>query len=167
LDSTREVKTILELGANVGLNLLAINSLLDNPAISAIEINKTAVKDLEKISNVEIFQQSILDFSPERTWDFVFSKTVLIHINPDMLPIVYDLMYKASNKYICVCEYYNPAPVTVVYRGETEKLFKRDFAGDLLKKYPDLELIDYGFVYHNDKNFPQDDINWFLLEKKS
>jgi spore coat polysaccharide biosynthesis protein SpsF len=28
-----------------------------------------------------------------------------------------------------------------------------------------LKLADYGFVYRRDIRFPQDDINWFLLEK--
>ena len=46
------------------------------------------------------------------------------------------------------------------------KLFKRDFAGELLDAFPSLDLVDYGFVYHRDPNFPQDDMNWFLLEKK-
>ena len=32
----------------------------------------------------------------------------------------------------------------------------------VLKK---IKLIDYGFVYHQDK-YPQDDITWFLLQKK-
>ena len=53
----------------------------------------------------------------------------------------------------------------MAYRGHEGKLFKRDFAGELLDKYPDLKLIDYGFVYHRDTNFPQDDCTWFLLEK--
>jgi hypothetical protein len=45
-------------------------------------------------------------------------------------------------------------------------LYKRDFAGEMLDRYPDLQLVDYGFSYHRDQNFPQDDANWFLLEKK-
>jgi hypothetical protein len=64
-----------------------------------------------------------------------------------------------------ICEYYNPTPVTVVYRGHRDRLFKRDFAGEMLDKYADLALLDYGFTYHRDANFPQDDANWFLLEK--
>ena len=31
--------------------------------------------------------------------------------------------------------------------------------------YPDLELMDYGFCYSKDNNYPQDDMNWFLLKK--
>jgi spore coat polysaccharide biosynthesis protein SpsF len=90
---------------------------------------------------------------------------VLIHINPDSLPGVYDRLYRSSKRYICVAEYYNPSPVQVLYRGFTEKLFKRDFAGEMLDRFPDLRLVDYAFAYHRDPNFGQDDITWFLLEK--
>lgn len=78
---------------------------------------------------------------------------------------VYEVLYDSSKRYICIAEYYNPTPISVSYRGHQERLFKRDFAGEMLEKYPDLQLIDYGFVYHGDANFPQDDVTWFLLEK--
>ena len=57
-------------------------------------------------------------------------------------------------------------PVEVVYRGHTGRLFKRDFASELLDRYSDLRLVDYGFVYHRDPTFPLDDFNWFLMEKR-
>jgi len=86
-------------------------------------------------------------------------------VNPDELQDVYNKLYTCSQKYILIAEYYNPRPVSVNYRGHENKLFKRDFAGDLMDKFSDLFLRDYGFVYHRDLSFPQDDINWFLLEK--
>jgi spore coat polysaccharide biosynthesis protein SpsF len=92
-------------------------------------------------------------------------KGVLIHINPDMLSTVYEKLYSASCKYILICEYYNPSPVTINYRGHSDRLFKRDFAGEMLEKYIDLKLVDYGFSYKRDAVFPQDDITWFLMEK--
>jgi spore coat polysaccharide biosynthesis protein SpsF len=92
-------------------------------------------------------------------------KGVLIHINPDMLGIVYEKLYQLFSHYILIAEYYNPTPVEVNYRGHSSKLFKRDFAGEMLDKYPDLKLLDYGFIYYRDNNFPQGDTNWFLLEK--
>ena len=55
--------------------------------------------------------------------------------------------------------------MTIEYRGHKDRLFKRDFAGEFLKKYSDTKLIDYGFLYHLDSNFPQDDETWFLIEK--
>ena len=92
-------------------------------------------------------------------------KGVLIHINPDQLNNVYEKVYNSSNKYILIAEYYSPEPVGVLYHGVEGRLFKRDFAGEMIDHYRDLKLIDYGFVYHRDNSFPQDDLNWFLLEK--
>ena len=66
-----------------------------------------------------------------------------------------------------MCEYYNPSPVTINYRGHSDRLFKRDFEGEILDKFPDLNLIDYGFSYKRDVVFPQDDITWFLLQKNN
>lgn len=82
-----------------------------------------------------------------------------------MLPAVYDALYRTSSRYICVSEYYNPTPVSVPYRGNSEMLFKRDFAGELMDKFDDLRLVSYGFSYHRDNNFLYGDGTWFLLEK--
>jgi spore coat polysaccharide biosynthesis protein SpsF len=165
LPRTDGVKSLIEFGANIGMNLHAIRTLLPNVELAAIEINQHAVSELNKFENISVYPQSILDFLPEKTWDIVLIKGVLIHINPESLKQVYESLYRSSGRYICVAEYYNPAPVEVVYRGHAGKLFKRDFAGELLDGYPELHLVDYGFAYHRDKYFPQDDITWFLLEK--
>jgi pseudaminic acid biosynthesis-associated methylase len=165
---TQSINSLIEFGANRGLNLIAIKQLLPDIQLSAIEINHVAVQELKKINeNLEIFHQSILEFKPKKTWNFVLIKGVLIHINPDYLDRVYDLLYQSSDRYICLAEYYNPTPVEILYRGHQGKLFKRDFTGEMLDRFQDLKLIDYGFVYHRDNQFPQDDTNWFLLEKTS
>lgn len=167
LNRTRNIKSCLELGANRGLNLLAISNLIPNIKIKAIEINEIAANECAKIPNVEVFKGSIFDYQIEpETYDIAFTKGVLIHIAPEKIEEIYEILYKSSKKYILIAEYYNPTPVEVNYRGHSEKLFKRDFAGEMLDKYNDLELIDYGFLYHRDYSFPQDDITWFLMEKK-
>lgn len=165
LARTETVRSVIEFGANIGLNLMALRQLLPEADLSAIEINEKAVESLRRQEGINVYSQSILDFSPDRTRDLALIKGVLIHINPDMLPLVYDLLHQTSQRYICVVEYYNPSPVTIPYRGETNKLFKRDFAGEMLDRFSDLRLVDYGFSYHRDNNFPQDDLTWFLLEK--
>lgn len=165
LKRTRDVNTILELGANIGMNLKAIHRLNSSLEMTGVEINKQAYDELLKLPKVIAIHSSFLDFAPSQTYDFVFTKTVLIHVNPDYLEQVYDIMYRCSKKYLMVAEYYNPSPAMVKYRNNEDKLFKRDFAGDLLSRFNDIRLVDYGFVYHRDVNFPQDDISWFLLEK--
>lgn len=163
---TQPVKSILEFGANRGLNLLALRNLLPAVELSAVEINSKAVKELETIKNLKVYRQSMLDFSIDYQRDLVLSKGLLIHIAPEILPRAYQVLYESSSRYICLAEYYNPAPVEVEYRGNKGKLFKRDFAGEMMDTYPGLTLIDYGFAYHRDNNFPMDDVNWFLLDKK-
>lgn len=166
LQPTRGVKSVLEFGANVGLNLAALRQLLPQAELAAVEINAAAVEELRKFPDLEVHHRSVLEFTPERRWDLVFTKGVLIHIAPEALPRVYDLMVRSSRRYICICEYYNPTPVSIPYRGHTEVLFKRDFAGEMLDRHPELDLVHYGFAYCRDANFPQDDLTWFLLEKR-
>jgi spore coat polysaccharide biosynthesis protein SpsF len=83
-----------------------------------------------------------------------------------VLPAVYDKLVAATGRYLLVAEYYNPSPVAIPYRGHTDRLFKRDFAGEILDRHPNLRLVDYGFAYRRDPDFQQDDITWFLLEKQ-
>ena len=166
LQGTRGVERILELGANIGLNLHALRWLLPSAELSAVEIN-THAADVLRSSGVctEVLTTSILDFIPARAYDLAFTMGVLIHIAPDALPKVYDTLYAASNRYIVIGEYYNPTPVALPYRGEDDRLFKRDFAGDMLDRFKKLKLVDYGFIYRRDNNFGLDDVTWFLLEK--
>lgn len=158
-------KTILEFGANRGMNLLALRALLPAAAFTAIEINKSAFATLSTIEGVRAVQTSILDYVPAEKFDLAFIKGVLIHIAPEELANVYAKLYGASRRHILIAEYYSPQPVEIPYRGHQNKLFKRDFAGEMLDMYADLRLVDYGFRYHRDSAFPLDDITWFLLEK--
>jgi len=163
----RPINSLIEFGSNIGLNLSAARHLAPNLKLAAIEINNTAVVRLKKIKGIKVYHQSILDFTSDDLWDFVLIKGVLIHLNPKVLDSVYGKLHKASSKYICIAEYYNPEPVEVTYRGHKNKLFKRDFAGEMLDKFTDLKLISYGFTYLRDPKYCYDSMNWFLLEKTS
>ncbi|AKV01152.1 hypothetical protein AKJ09_07815 [Labilithrix luteola] len=162
---TTSVRSVLELGANRGLNLHALRELLPGVELAGCEINAEAASILER-DGFRVYKGSILELKIDTPRDLVFTKGVLIHIDPEALPRVYDLMYQASSRYILIAEYYNPSPVEISYRGHTGKLFKRDFAGELLDRHSSLQLVDYGFLYRRDPNFQQDDISWFLLEKR-
>ena len=165
LPATRDVESVLELGANIGLNLRAIRLLKPAVRLAAVEINGVAIERLAALGLDQIHHGSLLSFRPDEVYDLVFTKGVLIHVAPDDLPTAYDALYRSSRRYVMVMEYYNPSPVELSYRGHDGRLFKRDFAGELLDRFPDLKLLDYGFAYHRDPNFPLDDITWFLLER--
>lgn len=166
LRQARSIKSCIEFGANIGMNLKALKLLYPGIDAYAIEINAEAANQLsEVIPPSMIYNRSILDFLPTRQWDVTLIKGVLIHINPEMLPQVYDKLFAACGRYLLVAEYYNPVPVAIPYRGHSDRLFKRDFAGEMMDRYPQLKLVDYGFMYRRDTSFPQDDITWFLMEK--
>jgi spore coat polysaccharide biosynthesis protein SpsF len=166
LSRTERINTALELGCNVGLNLRALAALLPGVQLQAVEINPGAAREA-RTTGAEVIDGSILEFEPRQSWDLVLIAGVLIHIDPDRLNEVYDLLHSASSRYICLAEYYSRVPVEVPYRGHRKQLFKRDFAGEILDRYSDVFLVDYGFVYHRDPVFPQDDTTWFLLERRS
>lgn len=160
------VGSIIEFGANIGLNLRAIRSLMPNVELSAVEINAKAAAELEESPEIaRVYQQSLLDWQLDYQREMAFVCGVLIHLDPKCLPRVYDLLDKTANRYVVIAEYYNPTPVEVPYRGHTGKLFKRDFAGEFLDRFPGTRLVDYGFVYHLDPISPLDDITWFLIRK--
>ena len=167
LRSAHKPESCIEFGANIGMNLRALKLLYPSQQQFGIEINMDATSELRKhLPSENVFQTSILDFSPQHAFDLVLIKGVLIHMNPEYLPQIYETLYQSTGRYLLVCEYYNPTPVQITYRGHSDRLFKRDFCGEILDRYSDLRLVDYGFSYHRDPNFPQDDITWFLIEKQ-
>lgn len=165
LESASRVKSIMELGCNIGMNLQALNRLNKDFELSAYEINPVAADKAKELNIANITCDTIINnIKSDKTFDLTFTSGVLIHINPEHLESVYQNLYNLSNRYILINEYYNPTPVMVEYRGAKDRLFKRDFAGELIDKF-NLRLVDYGFLYRRDNYFPRDDSTWFLLEK--
>lgn len=155
----------IEFGCNIGMNLKALQLLYPSYDLYGIEMNDMAVKELSGLLPSEnIYHTSILDYTPQKTFELVLIKGVLIHINPDKLIDVYSKLVTSCSRYLLVAEYYNPSPMKVTYRGHSDRMFKRDFAGEIMDGYPQMRLVDYGFVYHRDTVFPQDDVSWFLME---
>jgi pseudaminic acid biosynthesis-associated methylase len=162
----RQIGSVVELGAGTGANLRALHRVKPEAVLHAVEINDEAAHALFNMAPVQhVFNESLLDWQPPRAYDLAFTKGVLIHIHPEELEHAYQRLVSASSRYVLVAEYYNPKPVEVPYRGHAGRLWKRDFAGELIERHG-LRLIDYGFVYHRDPH-PQDDLNWFLLEKQA
>jgi len=160
------VESVLEFGCNIGLNLRAIRSVCPTAKLVGVEINEQACEVAKEINGpLEVHRGSILEYDNSTSCDMSISKGLLIHISPDHLKTAYKALFNAANRYIMICEYFNPSPVEVEYRGFSDRLFKRDFAGEMMDLYPDLMLLDYGFCYSRDAHFPQDNMTWFLLEK--
>ena len=143
----------MEFGANIGMNLKALKLLYPNMSLSGVEINATAAKELENsIGKEGVFQGSILDYPTNSTKRSFDNKRSFNSYKPELLSAVYQKLYTASSNYILIAEYYNP-PVSINYRGHKDRLFKRDFAGEMLEKFSDLQLVDYGFLTEKTRLF--------------
>jgi len=156
--------SVIDLGAGDGTSLAAIKAIDPEIKTTGVEINSKAFDLLKKVADLAV-HDSLLGYREDRQWDMAFTKGVLIHIAPDDLPTAYDTLYRCSRRYILVAEYYSPKPQIIHYRGVDNALWKRDFAGEILDRFADLRLIAYKFIYHRDP-YPQDDLTFFLMEKR-
>ena len=129
-----------------------------------MEINEDAALNLGQ-TGAEVHVQSLLDFNAIEKFELVLIRGVLIHLNPSMLNLAYKVIAESSSRYVLISEYYNPVPVAIEYRGEKDRLYKRDFAGEFMAEHKEFELRDYGFHYRNGSYYG-DYQTWFLLERK-
>ncbi|MCX6953956.1 MAG: pseudaminic acid biosynthesis-associated methylase [Verrucomicrobia bacterium] len=159
--------SLCELGANIGLNLRALKLLFPHAHQSCVEINAQAVARLRRDGvGDEVVHDSILNFTPTRQSELVLIKGVMIHLNPGVLPEVYRKLAACSSRHVLIAEYYNRRPEEVAYRNHQGRMFRRDFGGEFMDACPEFALADYGFSYHRDPREQQDDITWFLFERR-
>lgn len=165
LGRTGPLLSACELGANIGENLQALRTLSPDMKLTGVEINSFACSQLSRIEGVQGWQGAIQDYTPNETFELVFTCGVLIHINPGDLPQIYGQMFRLSRRFILINEYFNPVPQEITYRGEPERLYKRDFAGEFLDLHgPGLEVVDYGFLWKRLEP-AWDNTTWTLFRK--
>ena len=109
------------------------------------------------------YLNSIEDFNSKEKHDLVLLKGVLIHIEHKELKKVYEKIVDLSKKRVLIVEYFSRTPTELLYHGQEGKLFKRDFAHELIEA-TNVSLVASGFSSRLMK-FPQDDLDWYLFEK--
>lgn len=167
----KDAWSVLEPGAGKGENLAAIRSAraiqfaipMDATQLTGIEVNRTAC-DIMCDKGFNVVNDAFLSVPlGEQKFPLVITRGFLIHVPSGALTATLAKIYNASSKYICLVEYYSPARREVEYHGKGSALWIDDFAGKIMKQYPDLKLINYGFKYYKDDN--GNDLTYFLLEK--
>lgn len=159
-------RTILEVGANIGLNLRAL-SRITTAELHAVEPNAKARQVL--VEDGVVPADRVLDGLASQipladgAVDLAFTAGVLIHIHPRDLPASCREIHRVSRRYVVCSEYFADREQEIPYRGKTEALFKRDFGGFWLDSFPDLRLLDYGFAWKRTTGL--DNLTWWLFEK--
>jgi pseudaminic acid biosynthesis-associated methylase len=159
-----QVTRALEVGCNVGGNLVWLAERLPADGVYGVDINRKALAHLRNVvPNVNALH------SPARTlpfrdgfFDLTFTMGVLIHQPPETLPLVMSEIVRCSRRYVLCGEYFAPEPTEVAYRGQTGALFKRDFGGYYQQLFPELRQLDTGFL---GKDQGWDDVTYWLFEK--
>lgn len=158
--------SVLEVGANIGLNLRALSSPT-GATLHALEPNATARQRL--IDDGVLPQGQVLDGSAidigltDESIDLVFTCGVLIHVSPEDLLAACREMHRVAKRYILSVEYFAQTPEERTYHSRDGLLFKRDFGSFWIDNFPDLELVDYGFFWKPATGI--DDLTFWLFRK--
>lgn len=164
--SDSKVNNVLEVGCNIGTQLLILNRM-GYKNLYGIEINSYAInmsKEITKGKGIYIIKGSAFDVPfKEACFDLVFTSGTLIHISPKDINKALDEIYRCSRKYICGVEYFSDNYTEVKYRGHEKLLWKADFAELYLDRFSDLELVkEMRYRYLGDKELID---HAFLLKK--
>jgi len=158
--------SILEVGANIGINLRALSGLTD-AALFAVEPNASAREQL--VADKVVPQDRLFDAVATKlplddgAVDLVFTSGVLIHVPPEDLETAYGEIHRVASRYILCIEYFSSTPVEIPYRGHDGLLFKRDFGGMWLDLFPGLDPVANGFFWKQTSGL--DNVNWWLFRK--
>lgn len=158
------VKSALEIGCNVGANLQWISAVIPPSSVFAVDINQKAVRYVRKTYpdiNVAGLPARQICFR-DAFVDLAFTAGVLIHQPENTLPLVMNEVVRCSQRYVLCLEYYAPETVEVPYRNQSGALFKRDYGGLYQALFPELKLIEKGFM---DQSQGWDDVTWWLFSK--
>lgn len=166
-------KSILEVGAGNGQNLIAIKDVFDvlgqkSPIkceMSAVEPNEESssrlIADCPYVSTFRDADIYALPFNNSSV-EFVFTSGVLIHIPPGELDKAMGEIYRVSSKSIFCLEYFAPDCEPIKYRDQEGMLWRNDFGKLYAEKFK-LRVVGYGFCWKFITGL--DNLTWTLLEK--
>jgi len=157
---------ILEVGCNTGMQLRVLQDM-GFKDIYGVELQSYAVEESKKhLENINVIQGSGFDLPfRDSFFDLVCTNGVLIHISPDDIPTIMSEMYRCSRKYIWGFEYFSNEIQSINYRGNSDYLWKANFAQLFLNQFSDLRLVSQqDYPYINKENLGNTD-RMYLLEK--
>jgi pseudaminic acid biosynthesis-associated methylase len=155
----------LEVGCNVGGNLIWLAELLGPGHVAGVDVNERALEILrERVPGIDVRRATArsLPFE-EGAFDLTFTTGVLIHQPPEDLPQVMDEIVRCSRRYVLCGEYRADDLEEVPYRGQEGALFRHDYGRLYQERHPSLELVEEGFLPRAEGVW--DDITYWVFEK--
>lgn len=160
----RHCESVLEVGANVGINLQAIGarSICE---LYACEPNELAREELSNILPETHMRPDTADSIsyPNNIADLVFTSGVLIHIPTDQLLPSMKEMHRCARRFIICGEYFAPQEEMITYRGKENALWRRDYGSLWLDNFPDLRCT--GTIFAWKRTTGLDNLTFWMFEK--
>jgi pseudaminic acid biosynthesis-associated methylase len=159
-----EPRSVLEVGCNLGANLRWVVEEVDHRFVVGVDVNESALARLREWDpRANALYASALELPfRDGSFDLVFTMGVLIHIGREDLAPVMSEIVRCSGRYVLCGEYFADEETPVDYRGETGALFKRDYGSLYASQFPELELIESGFLGRGEG---WDDVTWWLFRR--
>jgi pseudaminic acid biosynthesis-associated methylase len=160
------VRTVLEVGCNVGANLRWLAPLLGPEHLYGVDINLAALDEIRRRLpgiNTIVSPARELPFR-DPLFDLVFTAGVLIHQPTATLPRVMGEIVRTAGRYVLAVEYFAAEAEEVPYRGQEGALFRRDYGRLYAEGFPELRLVDEGRL---GRDAGWDDVTWWLFERSS
>ena len=150
-----EVKSVFEIGCNVGANLLHIRDT--GRAVSGCDLNHSAVVRA-KARGLDVFEADGLRV--DAVADLVFTVGGLIHLRtPELIKMLLRMRLLARD-YVLLNEYYSKYDVEVPYREKLGMLWKRDYGAIYQAMFSFDTLVASG---ENPEGF--DRTTWWMFQK--
>lgn len=159
----KNIRNVLEIGANCGNQLVALQ-LMGFDRLYGIEFQEYPIEKAKNLTTgLDIIQGSALDIPFKNAYfDLVFTSGLLIHISPQNINKALDEIYRCAKKYIWGFEYFSNDYSEIVYRGNSNLLWKANFCKLYLDRFKDLRLVkEKQYKYIDNDNID----SMFLLEK--
>jgi pseudaminic acid biosynthesis-associated methylase len=119
-------RSVLEVGCNIGANLLALREVDPMLALWGIDVNETALGNARRAGLAVVKRQASQAHTCGR-FDLVCTVGLLIHVASEDLPEVMGAIIKASRRWVLAVEYAADDEEPVVYRGHEGVLWRRPF----------------------------------------
>lgn len=159
-------QSVLEVGANIGLNLEAIGTISD-AELYAVEPNAIAREEL--IAAEFVHERNVRgDYAdkigfPDEIADLVITSGLLIHIPTDKLIPSMKEIHRCAKRWIISAEYFAPSEEMIPYRGHMDALWRRDYGSIWLDNFPDLHC--QGAVFAWKRMTGLDNLTFWIFEK--
>lgn len=158
------LRNALEVGCNVGANLHWIARHLGPKQTYGVDVNEGALEILHgRLPGVNAISSPARDLPFRDRWfDMAFTCGVLIHQPESTLPLVMSEIVRVSRRYVLAVEYHAAEITEVPYRRRRGVLFKRDYRRRYQELFPELELVEEGFL-GRDQGW--DNATWCLFSR--